>query len=97
MTTPTTSFFVTTSTQACELVPKDDKRRVIRILPPAAPQMRFAIDEDWAEIAWSRAYKWPPMPTGYWFDVPLEPGQFISVVADTAGQAPISVICIYRD
>ena len=93
----TTSTRVTVSTKATELVPPENIRRRITLLPPGSPQMYFAIDQTNEDIADCRTYYWVPMGT---FPVPsftLEAGQFIYAIADTSGQAPIGVICEYLE
>lgn len=91
----TTATRVTVSTAAFELVPVENVKRWITLIPPSSPQMFFAIDEDGDAIADCRAYQWVPMGTYPLHWIPLEPGQFMWAIADTAGQAPIGVICSY--
>lgn len=92
---PTTVTRHTVSTSAVEAVPSEPYQRKLVFLPPASPQLFWAIDEDGDAIADCRTYKWSPMSQGYPFDLEILPGQFVWVIADTAGQAPLAVICHY--
>jgi len=94
---PTTLTRVTVSTQAVEIVPAEPYVRKIILLPPASPQLFAAIDEDGDTIADCRTYKWAPLTQGYPITLMLLPGQFMWAIADTAGQAPIGVVCHYLE
>jgi hypothetical protein len=94
----TTMARVTVSKIAVELVPAEPYLRRVILLAPGSPVMNVAIDEAGDAIAGCRDYQWSPLPQG--FPVPpfhLLPGQFMWAVADTPGQAPITVICEYLE
>lgn len=91
----TTSTRMTVSTAAALIVPAEGEKRTITFIPPASPQMFFMIDATPEDIADCRAYQWCPMGT-YPFTIELDPGQFVSAIADTAGQNAITVICKYH-
>ena len=93
----TTSSRETVSTKAVVIVPPENVRRRIVLIPPQSPAIFFMIDQSGDDIADCRSYYWVPMGV---YPIPpfeLAPGQFISAISDTAGTGQVAVLCTYLE